>query len=411
LFGVLQLFSYVILALCVVLLFVYRFTVYRDLGVPGHVFFAFLLAYIAIGAPIGLHADPEGFYGRAYEVRLQLAGGLIVAAAAVAARGVLLAYGTRTTLRTLLLLSALIPLAVGLSWFYPEFYRVEVGRIRDLSRAAGTFGNPNDAAGASCLVAAIAFSFMVVERSKLLSIGVILAAATAVYLTGSRGGFLILLLLAIAQVFITPGFKRIVSFLVVGALVGGLVFAAYQLATTNTTAEQSRISRTQNLLRVIQGEVTDETTGGRFHLAMGGVKAWMESPVLGNGLGTQRRIDAVTLGPHNEYIRIGGEAGVIPLALFLVALASLAWNGWKCHVPAVRTFSVGVALVVASLCFTSHNVLSSRENPLLLGIAFGLLAGCRELKAAAEGTRRKAATMAARRTLAPGPTRTIARRA
>lgn len=398
-FGVLQLFSYVILALCAILLLVYRFTVYRDVGPVGRVYFLFLAAYIAIGFPIGLAHDAAGLDARAHEVRLVLASGLIVAAAAVGSRSILLAYGLRNTMRLLFAMAVLLPALIWISWHFPEFYRVEVGKARDFSRATGTFANPNEAAAAVCIVSALFFAHMLVEKSKLFSTAALAVAAVAVYLTASRAGIIIFLGLALAQAVVTPGLKRIMPLLVGGAIAASVVFAAYKFVASGNATDRSLVSRMETLLLVMKGDVSDETTGGRFQLAMGGIKAWMNSPLLGNGLGTQRRIDAVTLGPHNNYIRIGGEAGVIPLVLFCVLLATWLRYSWNCHVPAVRTFSAGVALVTAAVCLVSHDVISSREMAVVFGICFGLMSGCLEQRTAVEASRRRLAAVRAAQSL------------
>jgi O-antigen ligase len=381
--GVMQLFSSVILLLCAVLLINYRFTVYRDLGTSGRLFALFMFFLLAIGAPIGLSADAAGLIGRWQEVRLLLAAALIVFAAAVGARGVLLAYGPRTTLRLLFVMSLAIPLAVWLSTYFPDFYRFEPGQSRDLSRATGTFSNPNEAAAAVCLTAVVMFSFMVTERStvsSLLATGGLTLAALAIYLTGSRGGFVVFLALSLLQIVVSPGLKRLVVFFVAGSIVAVLLYAVYHVATVGDATQRSTIERMDTLWRVVRGEVTDETTGGRLQLAMNGIEAWMQSPLLGNGLGTQRRVGAANVGPHNTYIRVGGEAGVIPLAILLAFLLSLFWYSWTCKVPAVRTFGVSFAIVTTMVCMTGHNVITSREHNVMLGVCCGLLAGCLQMQ-------------------------------
>jgi hypothetical protein len=379
LFGAMQVFSNVILVLCVVILLNYRLTVFRDLGPSGKIFLGFVAAHLAIGTLIGLDADQQSLVARWQEVRLILAMTLLVAASAVAARNILLAYGVRFILRMLFLFSLLIPVAVWLSSYYPELYRVEVGRIFDYSRASGTFGNPNEAASATCLVAALVFSFIVIERSKILGIAGLGVCAYAILLTASRGGFVVFAVLAISQIVISPGFSRFLLFAIGGLLIAGILYGVYNISMVSSTADKGLIQRMEDLSRVARGEITDETTGGRFLLAMNGLNAWASSPILGNGLGSQRRVGAANIGPHNQYISIGGEAGVIPLALFVAMLASLFWYGWHCQIPAIRTFSLGCAIVVTLVCLTSHSVLGSREINIMLGICFGLLSGSTDL--------------------------------
>lgn len=380
LLGVTQFFSNVILLLCVGLLLLYRLTVVRDLGPSGRIFVGFVAAFMMIGVPVGLGGDAASLVSRWAEIRLLLATTLIVCAAAVAARHILIAFGPRFTLRLLFALSLTIPVAVWVSSNYPDFYRVEVGQARDEARATGTFANPNEAAAAVCMVAAVIFGCMTFEKSKVFSVAGIAVCAYAIVLTGSRGGFVVFALLALSQIVISPGYRRVVLFLIGGSVVVLMLYAIYNIAMVSDTADRTTIRRFDALYRVAQGEVTDETTGGRFELAMNGLRAWAESPLLGNGLGSQRRVGAANIGPHNSYIRIGGEGGVLPLLLFLTMIASLYWFGWKCREPAVRTMVLGFAIVLTLICMTSHNVLASREQNVMLGIVFGLVAGCLEIQ-------------------------------
>ncbi len=389
LFGITQFFSFLILAICVTLLLTYRFTIYRDLGPSGRVYLLFIAAFLAIGTPIGITTAAGGLSGRWHEIRLLLPSLLIVASAAVAARGVLLAYGLRFTLRLLCLIALVIPLSIWFLTYFPELYRVEVGQARDYDRASGTFANPNEAGTAACIVAAIFYSFMMIERSKIVSITGVALAAFALILTASRGAFVIFALLTFAQIVISPGFKKMILVLVGGAAIAGILYVVYNVATVDTDSSRSMVKRMESLWRVAGGEVTDETTGGRLQLAMNGINAWSANWLLGNGLGSQSRVGAANIGPHNTYIAIGGEAGVIPLSLFFATIVSLLWRGWTCHVPAVRTLAMGFAVVMVMACFTSHGVLTSRELSVMLGISFGLLAGCLEMKAAAVAARRR----------------------
>jgi O-antigen ligase len=308
--------------------------------------------------------------------------------AAMAARHILLAYGLKFTIRLICIVSVAIPLGIWVFSYFPEFYRLNVGQSRDYNRATGTFGNPNEAGVAACMVAAAFYSFMIIERSKIMSIAGLALCAFAVLLTASRAAFMIFAFLTIAQIVISPGFKKVILSLVGGAAIAGILFAVYNVATSHDGTDAGFARRMDALLRVARGEITDETTGGRFELAKNGIREWSNSILLGNGLGTQSRVGAANIGPHNTYIRIGGEAGVIPLAVFLALVASLFWQGWNCHVPAVRTLVMGYAIVFAVTCLASHGVLTSREQNVVLGTCFGLLAACLELRTAAAASRR-----------------------
>jgi O-antigen ligase len=386
--GVTQAFSYVILSVCIVLLLKNRLTVYRDLGPSGRFYVLFVATFLLIATPIGLNVDPDGIIGRLQYVRLLLASVLIVFAAAVAVRSIALAYGIKFTLRVLFALAFLVPVTIWISSYFPEFYRVQIGESRNLSRATGSFNNPNEAGVAVCTFASLIFGFMMSDRSKMLTpiltTGALALSAYAILLTASRGAFVIFLVVVMAQIVVSPGFKKFILMFVGGVVVALMVYAVYSMAMLDDTAATGQIERMENLGRVLTGEISDETTGGRFELAMNGIREWAKSPLIGNGLGTQRRVGAANIGPHNTYILIAGESGLIPLVLFVGLLGVMFWQAWRCHVPAIRTFVMSYTIVLAMAALASHGVLHFRDHALIMGTCFGLLAAALEMKAAAQ---------------------------
>jgi hypothetical protein len=145
----------------------------------------------------------------------------------------------------------------------------------------------------------------------------------------------------------------------------------------------SEFKRVESIAKLLQGDISDEaTTGGRAHLAMEGIKEWLRSPIIGNGLGTQREIPSIGIGPHNLNVYILGQAGVIPFAIFWWMLFRMGLDGWQCKTPAVRALVLGFVLIFVSRMMMSHGLLSQRIYNFMFGVCFGLLAACAELKAA-----------------------------
>jgi hypothetical protein len=384
--GVGQLVSPVLLVLCIVLLLVFRLTVYRDLGSTGRLYFAFTFVYVLIGGLMHLSGDSEGLLRSYAEVRELIPAVLIIAAAAVASRHLAISFGVDAVIKVLFWVSLFVPVAIIAVAALPDQYaRYLTFEGKDMYRASGTFGNANAAGGAACVAAAIAFASMSYLRQWFTGPIAIGLAAVGTFLTFSRGAILIFIVLAALQVVISPGGKGWIGFVVGAFIVAGMIYMVMSLTAQGNGANlaHSEFKRVESIAKLLHGDISDETTtGGRGHLAMEGIKEWLRSPIIGNGLGTQREIASIGIGPHNLNVYILGQAGIVPFAIFWWMLIRLGLDGWRCKTPAVRALVLGFVLIFVSRMMMSHGLLSQRIYNFMFGACFGLLAACAELKAA-----------------------------
>jgi len=86
---------------------------------------------------------------------------------------------------------------------------------------------------------------------------------------------------------------------------------------------------------------TGVNVSGRDDLWRTVLASWSESPWIGKGAGSSAEALESVLGPgvthpHNDYLRILHDYGVVGLALWLLAIVKLAWAVWKAWLVADR---------------------------------------------------------------------------
>ena len=114
-----------------------------------------------------------------------------------------------------------------------------------------------------------------------------------------------------------------------------------------------------------------------------GLEKAMEAPLFGQGFGALKRLEGAPLthsgvlpDPHNLYITLLGEAGVVPLLLFLSAIFLLLRAQWGAPKSLARDATVAWVTVIALYSMTMSDTLGIGAFMFLagLGIAMGTVA-------------------------------------
>jgi O-antigen ligase len=262
--------------------------------------------------------------------------------------------------------ASIIP-AVGALWSYAHGQHLVEG-----TRAAwlGTFGDPNDLAYHLATGVAVALGARQLERGfrmRLLwaaGIGVMLAA---ILFTQSRGGL----------------------------ITTGVVLALYVLQSLSRSREAIPIVAVVIVAALLAPRATWERAGTTLAYeddasALGRIDAWntgknifAEQPLAGVGFGTFIVAWAEyapgnagpARAPHNTFVQVLAETGLVGLVLFLVALAlGLVWA--LLATRATQTAALGSATAAGLCAFvvasTTLGELSSWPLYILLGLASSL---------------------------------------
>jgi O-antigen ligase len=223
---------------------------------------------------------------------------------------------TLQRLRLLILTQALSISAIAAVTIWKE--RLIVGRLEGI--LGGQYADPNDLALAIVISLPLCLALLFLSRSsfwKILWSVSILVMLYAVFLTGSRGGFLALVIAAAVFLweFAIRGRRRYLLalaglagsllFLFAGARLVGRLKGTFNVKDATSEAYESAQSRQQLFWRSI--EVT------------------MEHPIFGVGPGNFNQVSGHWHTTHNSLTLMSSEGGVPALILYVVIL----WCGFK----------------------------------------------------------------------------------
>ena len=379
--GLREAFSVVILVLCLIILACFRFTIWRDLGTPGRLLVGTVLLYLLISSRFGVSLFAVGDVDGWIMMRIYLSALLIIVAAAVAARHLVVAWPIRKTFRLLYLVCLLGTASIFLGMVWPGLY-THFDLHSDLEaegRQVGFFENPNEAGLAVCIAAAAGFAFLVLDKRKVLSIAGILLCLPAVLLTFSRTAILVFMLVTGTQLFISKLVKNKAALVAILAVAAGMTWFFVGAIGSGTELGVAQHQRVTAMVDILKGDLSDRTTGSRFRVMAAGLHHCLQRPLDGNGLGFMNRMPGVGQGPHNTFLFMWGDGGILPMLLLVVSLVVFGREAWKCPIPAIRVLVLSFLVVFFATCMTSHGALLQRNVDLLLGVGFDCLVGAREL--------------------------------
>ena len=222
-------------------------------------------------------------------------------------------------------------------------------------RLTSTFWWPNPFAGYLLFSLPLALYWFLKsgkELKKKLLPGLVLVLIFASFiLTGSRGAFLSILLVAPAFYFFRkPSKKDIVSILLIlllsAILIAGINFLKQDGFRFASHAKKSFTD-------------SDLSSSIRLNYWRGSWEIFKDYPVFGSGLGTfgtiypQYQKEPISAGKyaHNLYLEMLSESGMFVLILFIIFLASVYWPARK----NLKEKKYALPLFIGTLAFLIHN--------------------------------------------------------
>ena len=277
--------------------------------------------------------------------------------------------------KRMLQVAALIVLAFAIPICFVELVTGSIFSVTE-GRAAGLYGNANDAAEALllCLLFAI-------DLRRTTIGGLLLAAATtaAVFTTFSRGGMVFAVGLFILYAFAPQpggrgnGGQRIA---VLGLIAVIAAVAIFWLSRNIDLSDEAAM----RLQSILTGNVSDASTAGRVMKAKRALQV-VEEHFWGSGLGFA---DRHGLEPHNTFLYLAIDYGIPGLVFYatilLAALGSGLRAGWRRGANAIM---IALLLIWSSLfthyvagtgffsiafaCFISGSLIAPREEEVRAG--------------------------------------------
>tara|TARA_R110002049_G_scaffold27321_2_gene94050 strand:- start:143505 stop:144866 length:1362 start_codon:yes stop_codon:yes gene_type:complete len=197
------------------------------------------------------------------------------------------------------------------------------------SRLAVGDGGPNTFVRIVGVTALAALGLQIMPRP--LSILLTLGLLTLVVLTQSRGG-LLACVAGLGLVFVrTFGWRAQIAYL--GSLVTGLACVALF-----TKVGRQCVDIVTD--RFINKTFHDGYTAGRDEIYEDSISIWMESPFFGHGLASWW--DRIGTYPHNIFLELGCDAGIVAVVAFTFLMSVYALEGYRCRDQ--------IRIVVSSAC-------------------------------------------------------------
>jgi len=239
-----------------------------------------------------------------------------------------------------LLLSLIIPIIVALmQMFLPSLLPGELsavggdteGLTSQEARIKGTLGHPNGFA--TFLFLFIGLTWWKLEHSKQRWPWLILLGLLSFFYVSTKALFSLMMLAVFVLVLIAPKLS-------IPKLMGGvLLFAVVICLFTSTEFGQQRISSIANTpllnpdIDISRAILMSEGDHNSFNWRLSQwylfIKAWQQYPVFGYGLGLSIQVGGNGLLPHNDYIRVLVEQGIVGfvafVAFFVVQGMRLVW--------------------------------------------------------------------------------------
>ncbi len=302
----------------------------------AHAFWAASGVYLAVVLASSVWASDEGL---ATTQGISLAKNLVIAyliAELLASR-----RGQRLAVWALIgagaFMAGLTVLQAGTHTFHSDYFGFAQAPIRQIlgsknsHRSAGPIGDPNFYALVLALIIPIAIYRMRDERSNLLKLaagGCTLVVLAAIALTYSRGGIVtVLVAIVLSAILLRPRAKQVVAvglvlLLLVAVLPGDVVGRLATLSKGDTS-------------------INDRVGSEKVAVAI-----FLDHPIVGVGANNfaatyfpyalRLNVPGAANKPHNTYLAIAAETGVLGLATFVTAMSLLVLALWRRRVAAQR---------------------------------------------------------------------------
>jgi O-antigen ligase len=254
---------------------------------------------------------------------------------------------------------AIVTVAAALN-LYELFVENNVWSIAP-GRSAGFYVNPNISAEA---LVAYGLFFMLTRSAKFSVADLILMSlvVVGVFATFSRAGILAALVLLTAATLMRSQRKHIPRIVLGGVVISLLAFEFASYVFHNLDLSEDATVRIFSLIEA--GGVGDYRED-RGLTALDSFELAMENPLVGGGVGT---VAEMPEGPHNMFLAMMVEYGIVGLIVYLVIIIRLILIARHADRSLSGTILGFVGWLII-FSFTSHNLLGNAATIPLMGFA------------------------------------------
>lgn len=253
----------------------------------------------------------------------------------------------------------------------------------DVYRLSGAFWESNSPGFIGCMTAALALAFLGNVRRPVLAYPALTVGLLAAFGSLSKTAIISMGVVLVFFLLLNGRGGRSPILFCVGALT--LMSAIYvqkadlfrfsRLEETGAVPF-AELNRLHHIGALLTGDFSDGTASSRPMLWKLGLRQSLESPIVGQGLGRFSLMDRaffserqeVLTGVHNVYLLLLGEAGIVPLSLYLLYLFSLLRLRWAVPKSLARDAIVGWTILVVLQGMAFHQLFELGMYSFLGGV-------------------------------------------
>lgn len=376
--------AWVVIGLCaIVLALTARTPVRKSLGLPGLLFLCAVSSYLGIGIAVNMWKTTNPFplvpFLR-HSVYL-----MVVVATAVATPTIARRIGSsRLLLGLLVVLTAgcasvfLTPLILT-SNIYASFFNL---------RNFGLYMQPNQAGRFAVMTTWLALALILCNRNRKLACFALAIAVSAIFASASRSAIIVLgalaVLFAAYWIVLRPKIATgAISLLIFAAAVGGIAMLAWSSPAILASALVLP-QKVSTLLELLSGNIQMVTRDMRWDVLMQTLQSIEAAPLVGSGFSETHSVEGgricgerldefIWCGPHNLYLMLWREAGVVPVSLYLGYVFSTLGMSLTLPQRAVAVTALGWTVANAFQNLFSDNGFEMLWMGSFTGLTFGLL--------------------------------------
>lgn len=189
------------------------------------------------------------------------------------------------------------------------------------------------------------------------------ATVNLFYIAPGRTGMLVYVALILLTLFQRLPLKKSLGAMIVACLLFGVAF-------TTSTNFSSRVKEAVNEIQNYQAKSSRSSLGMRFDWWQNSVQLIRLKPVFGHGTGAFETVQSklikesetqTTDNPHNEYLLLGVQTGLVGLGLFLALLLAQFLSTFTNPSPR-RYLLQGVVVAMASGCLMNSFLYDSHQG-------------------------------------------------
>ncbi len=375
-----QLIQEEILACCLILMGLSKAHLRQALGTAGVLFLAAIASYLFISFAVSVATGAELLPKADFYLRTYTLFGVFTLATVLGGRAVLERIGMERLSNGVLIILVVSCTVILASPVLDDISALSPSRWS--GRIAGTFNTPNDTGFVACLAAALALSFMGIGRRRGLAYLGATMGSTAVIASGSRTSLITLVVLLVYFLMLNGRGERgrIARWMVVFSVLTSVGVAIYWSMNREWSLLQiHQLEEIAKFIAHLEGKEGYQDFIERQYLLKMSSEKILESPIVGNGIGQLHQLyrppGSRWLSAHNQYLLLAGEAGFIPLTLYVLSLFLLLRSRWVMPKSLTRDVVVSWAIVIALAGLAHDTWFKEPFYAFAIGLACAIVAG------------------------------------